>query len=352
MAESGSPARRFIVGVEDAGSRVDRYLAARLPEFSRTRIQQELARGRIRVSGGMVKPSHRLEAGESIELALVPEPPRRVLPEAIPLEILYEDQDFAAVNKPAGIVVHPGAGIRSGTLAAALLHRYGRLSSIGGPDRPGIVHRLDKGTSGVLLIARHDQAHQRLARQFLDRRVEKTYLVLVHGRVEHDTGRIALAVSRDLRRRTRMTTRRPEGRSALTTWRVLAHLGPAGQTSPQPGGRLARDDGAGRFTLLEAKLHTGRTHQIRVHFSALGHPVVGDVTYGAPRRVILDLRPLVPPPRPWLHSARIRFAHPRTGLAVDIRAPLPADLRNWLGELVRRLGAEEAKIDRILQPYL
>lgn len=352
MLDSSSPSRRFTVAAEDAGRRVDRLLAARFPELSRTRIQQEIAQGRVRVAGRSVKPSHRIEAGDSIELAIAPESPPVAMPEPIPLDVLYEDDDFAAINKPPGIVVHPGAGIRSGTLVNALLHRYGRLSTIGGRDRPGIVHRLDRGTSGVLLVARNDQAHQRLARQFLARRVEKAYLALVHGRLEHDTGRIALAVARDLRRRTRMTTRRPEGRSALTTWRVLARLVPHDQSSSKSAPGSAESDRRRWFTLVEALLHTGRTHQLRVHFSALGHPVVGDMAYGAPRRIRLDRDPIAPPARPWLHSARIRLVHPRTGLPVEIRAPLPADLLEWLRALVRRLGDDPAGIDPILQPYL
>ena len=238
------------------------------------------------------------------------------VPEAIPLRVLYEDDDLVVVDKPAGMTVHPGAGARSGTLVNALLHRYGRLSSLGGPLRPGIVHRLDKPTSGVLLVAKNDEAHARLAEQFRRRQLEKRYLALVHGRLPraHDT--IRLPVARDLVRRTRMTTRRRQGRAALTEYRVLGS--------------------AGGFTLAEALLHTGRTHQIRVHFAALGHPVVGDTLYGAPRELRWGnvTRPTLN--RIFLHAARLRFQHPRTGKVVEVRAELPAELE----ELLRALGLE------------
>jgi 23S rRNA pseudouridine1911/1915/1917 synthase len=341
MSEALLPVQHFTVSPEEAGERLDRYLAARLPGISRTRIQERIAEGGVLVGGRPARASHRLEPGDAVEIQLAEEPPREAAPEAIPLDILYEDGDLIAVNKPAGIIVHPGAGVRSGTVANALLGRYGRLSTVGGPERPGIVHRLDKGTSGVLLVARNDEAHRRLVREFVERRVEKTYLALVHGRLEHATGQISLAVARDLRRRTRMTTRRREGRQALTSWRVLARLG-----APQ-------EKSAGEsFTLVEADLHTGRTHQIRVHFSAMGHPVVGDALYGAARRLRVAGAEIPSPGRPWLHAARVRLAHPRTGAPLDLRAPLPAELRRWLLELAERLGSDRTEIDRILQGYL
>jgi 23S rRNA pseudouridine1911/1915/1917 synthase len=341
MSEALLPVRHFTVTAEEAGERLDRYLAARLPGTSRTRIQERIAAGGVRVGGRPARASHHLEPGDAVDIELAEEPPREAAPEAIPLDILYEDDDLIAVNKPAGIIVHPGAGVRSGTVANALLGRYGRLSTLGGPERPGIVHRLDKGTSGVLLVARNDEAHRRLVREFVERRVEKTYLALVHGRLEHASGQISLAVARDLRRRTRMTTRRREGRQALTSWRVLARLG-------APRGKSAGEC----FTLVEADLHTGRTHQIRVHFSAMGHPVVGDPLYGAPRRLRVAGAEVASPGRPWLHAARVRLAHPRTGAPLDLRAPLPAGLRDWLLALAERLGNDRAEIDRILHGYL
>ncbi len=207
---------------------------------------------------------------------------------------------------------------------------------MGGETRPGIVHRLDKDTSGVLLVARNDSFHLLLAREFAARRIQKTYLTLVHGQLDGESGHISLSIARDLRRRTRMTTRRREGRAALTDWRVLARLG---------------EDRDG-FTLVEADLHTGRTHQIRVHFSAIGHPVAGDTRYGAPRRVLVAGEPMDPLGRQWLHAARVRLAHPRTGRLLDIRAPLPPELTGWLSALARRLGQESTQIDRVLDAYL
>ena len=307
----------FIVPGGARPQRLDHFLAAQLPEVSRSRLQELVRGGQARVAGDAVRrPGLRLRGSERIELTVVERPPLAAAPEAIPLRVLYEDDDLVAVDKPAGMTVHPGAGARSGTLVNALLHRYGRLSSAGGPLRPGIVHRLDKPTSGVLLVAKNDEAHARLAEQFRRRQLEKRYLALVHGRLPraHDT--IRLPVARDLVRRTRMTTRRRQGRAALTEYRVLG--------------------AAGGFTLAEALLHTGRTHQIRVHFAALGHPVVGDTLYGAPRELRWGnvTRPTLN--RIFLHAARLRFQHPRTGKVVEVRAELPAELE----ELLRALGLE------------
>lgn len=307
----------FVVPGAARPQRLDHFLATQLPEVSRSRIQELVRGGQARVAGDAVRrPGLRLRGGERIELTLVERPPLAAAPEAISLRVLYEDDDLVAVDKPAGMTVHPGAGARSGTLVNALLHRYGRLSSAGGPLRPGIVHRLDKPTSGVLLVAKNDEAHARLAEQFRRRQLEKRYLALVHGRLPraHDT--IRLPVARDLVRRTRMTTRRRQGRAALTEYRVLG--------------------AAGGFTLAEALLHTGRTHQIRVHFAALGHPVVGDTLYGAPRELRWGnvTRPTLN--RIFLHAARLRFQHPRTGKIVEVRAELPAELE----ELLRALGLE------------
>ncbi len=333
MCPSQTPARqRFLVTGEDAGQRLDRYLAARLPELSRTRVQELIDEGRVRVQGSAARRAYRVAAGEAVEVEALPRPPLRAVPEPIPIEILYEDEDLVVVNKPAGMVVHAGAGHASGTLVNALLHRLEKLSGAGGPLRPGIVHRLDRGTSGVLVVARHDEAHRQLAEQFHARRVEKTYVALVHGSLKHDAGTIGLPIARDLRRRTRMTARRHEGREARTDWRVLARL-----------------DG---FTLVEVSLHTGRTHQIRVHFSALGHPVVGDTLYGAPRHPRAGRQTLPPLGRNFLHAARIRFQHPRRAGTVEVRAPLPSELRAYLEPLAGALGLGSSAIDAALRPYL
>ncbi len=322
----------FVVGEEDAGLRLDRFLATRAGELSRTRIQELIAEGRVAVNGVMTKPSHRVEAGEQVGIEIPPTAAPGVAAEAIPLDVLYEDEDLAVINKPAGIVVHPGAGESSGTLVGALLYRFGSLSMIGGPLRPGIVHRLDKGTSGALVIARTDQAHRALVEQFQERAVEKTYVALLHGKTRDRSGRIELPVARDLRRRTRMTTRRRDGRTARTDWSAKLFLG--------------------GFTLIEADLHTGRTHQLRVHFSSLGFPVVGDTLYGAPREETVHGVVLPQLGRNFLHAARIRLTHPRTGDPLDVRAPLPPELKSYIYELGRALGSEPAPIDAALAAYL
>jgi 23S rRNA pseudouridine1911/1915/1917 synthase len=216
-------------------------------------------------------------------------------------------------------------------LVAALLHRFGLLSQIGGPLRPGIVHRLDKGTSGALIVARDDVTHAALVKQFQSRKMQKNYLALLHGNVLEDSGRIELSVARDLQRRMRMTTRR-DGRTARTDWRVVFRLG--------------------SFTLVEAGLHTGRTHQLRVHFSAIGHPVVGDTLYGAPREIRVNDEKLSPLGRNFLHAQRIRFAHPVNGIPLDVRAPLPVELRGFVVDLARILRIETSMIDAALRPYI
>lgn len=325
----------FIVSAEDAGQRLDRFLASQLPALSRSKIQSLMEEGRVRVDGVARKASHRIESGESVSIEIPPPPPAGVAAESIPLEILYEDDDLAVINKPAGMVVHPGAGADSGTMVGALLHRFGGspgLSSVGGPLRPGIVHRLDKGTSGAIVIARNDAAHRKLVEDFRTRRVQKIYLALLHGKLKENAGSVDLPIARDLRRRTRMTARRRAGREARTDWRARLRL-----------------DG---FTLIEADLRTGRTHQIRVHFSALGCPVVGDTLYGAPRQERADSQLLAPLGRNFLHAARVAFDHPRTAKRIEIRAPLPAELRDYLVALGSAAKADRTLIDALLREYL
>ncbi len=322
----------FRVEPEDEGARLDRYLAIHLPDLSRTRVQELIAQGRVRVSGETTRSSHRVMAGERIEVEVLDRPRLDAEAEEIPIELLYEDDDIVVVNKAAGMVVHAGAGETHGTLVNALLHRLGTLSEAGGAIRPGIVHRLDRGTSGVLIVARNDEAHRALADQFQERHVDKYYLALLHGRVAENSGSITLPISRDLVRRTRMTTRRREGREARTDWRVL--LGFTG------------------FTLVETRLYTGRTHQIRVHFSSMGHPVAGDTVYGAPHVPRLAGQPLKELGRTFLHAARIGFAHPRTGERIEVRAPLAPELRAYLEHLARISGIEETRIDAALRGYL
>ena len=292
------------------GQRLDHFLREKLPEFSRARLQDWIKRSRVLVDGEPRKASFSLRGGERIEVNPEAPTPLNATPEDLPLTILYEDDDVIAVDKPAGMVVHSGAGHRSGTLVNALLHHFGTLSSVGGDLRPGIVHRLDRYTSGVLLVARHDRSHRHLANQFATRATRKTYLALVHGVVKQDHGRVEKPIARDPARRIRMTARLSSGRSALTDYRVLRRFR--------------------KFTLLEVDIHTGRTHQIRVHLSGLGHPVVGDRLYGAPAQVeglpTLD--------RFFLHARRIVFAQPSTGASVTVESPLPAELERWMEGLL------------------
>jgi 23S rRNA pseudouridine1911/1915/1917 synthase len=325
---------KFIVTAEEAGQRLDVFLVIQLPALSRSRIKLLLDDGRIEVDGAVRKASHKVESGEVVTVELPKEQPPGVEPEHIPLEILYQDEDVAVVNKPAGMIVHPGAGVSHGTFVAALLDRYGAagLSAVGGPLRPGIVHRLDKETSGAIVIARTDVAHRKLVADFQDRRVQKTYVALLHGKIKGESGTIDLPVARDLRRRSRMTARRREGREARTDWCSRLRL-----------------DG---FVLIDANLHTGRTHQIRVHFSALGCPVVGDTMYGAPHEERVGKRLLPPLERNFLHAARLAFAHPRTGKPIDVRAPLPPELAEYLRVLGRAAGADAGKIDAALAEFL
>jgi 23S rRNA pseudouridine1911/1915/1917 synthase len=337
--DDGAASRsEFLVAEDQAGQRLDRFLAAQFPDMSRTHVQTLIDEGRVLVSGIAKKPSHHVECGEQISVAIPPPPLPGVEPENIPLNLLYEDADIAVLNKPAGMIVHPGAGADTGTLVAALLYRFGDggLSTVGGPLRPGIVHRLDKGTSGAILIARNNAAHLKLVEEFRDRCVQKTYVTLLHGAMKGNRGTIELRVARDLRRRSRMTSRRSEGREARTDWRL----------------RLRLDN----FSLIEADLHTGRTHQIRVHFSALGFPVVGDTLYGAPHQERIGRELLPALGRNYLHAARIAFTHPRTGKHMEFRAPLPEELLAYAHKLGQRILAAgvagDSSIDAALKDYL
>jgi len=280
-----------------------------MPDHSRSRIQEWIKGRRVLVNGAAARPSHTVRPGESIEVEPAEAPPLRVAAEEIPLSVLWEDDDVVAIDKPAGMVVHAGAGVHSGTLVNALLGRFEALSNVGGALRPGIVHRLDRFTSGVLLVAKNDRAHQALAAQFAGREVEKTYLALVHGRVAKDAGRIERPIARDPVRRTRMTSRLAGGRAAWSEYRVLRRFA--------------------AFTFLEVRIGTGRTHQIRVHLSSIGHPVVGDTLYGAPARVA-GLPPLG---RYFLHAHRIRFRAPADGQEITVVSPLPAELQEWMSGL-------------------
>lgn len=315
------------VPLESAGTRLDVFLAAHFPDLSRARIQQLIAEENVTINESPAKASARLRGGERIAILQAPHrKPLRAIAEDIPLEIAYEDSDLVIVNKPAGMMVHAGAGATDddrnrGTLVNALLHRFGKLSAVGGELRPGIVHRLDKNTSGLIVVAKSDEIHRRLAAQFSRREVKKTYIALVHGWPKQEKGTIATSISRDRIRRTRMTTRRAGGREAITHYAVRQRI----------------DSPFGKFTLLEVKIDTGRTHQIRVHLASLGHPVVGDTLYGAPRELRGPQANHATLPRNFLHAQALQFQHPRTDQPIAFSQPLPAELQEFLQRLTREI---------------
>ncbi len=350
------PLSEHTVPPEAAGSRLDAWLTAQLDGVSRSRVQLLLEQESVLVDGATAKPSLRLEGGEKVAVLREPVlPPLRATPEAIPLSILYEDEDLSVIDKPAGMLVHAGAGARSddpsldsadetgeygvpvenmrdrGTLVNALLHHYGELSSGAGDAlRPGIVHRLDRQTSGLILVARNDATHAKLSAMFAERTLRKTYITLVHGHLEADRGTVSDPIGRDSVRRTRMTTRRVHGaRTAISHYRVERRLSTR----------------FGPFTLVRVRIETGRTHQIRVHLSSLGHPVVGDTLYGAPAEIRAepDGRPIkksrrraletIALPRNFLHAAELELKHPRSGEPLHLAAPLPLELTGFLAGL-------------------
>ncbi len=318
--------RTFTADPSAAGLRLDQYLAQAIPDISRGRVQLLIESGQVRVDGSPAKPRHKLKGGEAIEIEGEPRPePLHATPEDIPLDILYEDAFLAVVNKPAGMMVHAGAGTtdddrNKGTLVNALLFHLAKLSDLAGDLRPGIVHRLDKQTSGAIVVAKDDTTHRKLGAMFAERQVHKTYIALAHGHIARDLTTVSLPIARDLVRRTRMTTRRADGRSAVSHIEVLERL-----TTP-----------FGPFTLVEVRIETGRTHQIRVHLQSMGHPVVGDTLYGAPR-VIRSLNSgedaQLELPRNFLHAARLAFPHPRTGKSLELIAPLSVELEHFLATL-------------------
>jgi 23S rRNA pseudouridine1911/1915/1917 synthase len=333
--------REFTVDSGGTGQRLDQFLTTQLHLISRARVQQLIDQNCVLVRGHdgntrAMKASGKLRAGETVTVVGDPTlPALRAEAEDIPLNIVYEDTHFAVVNKPAGMMVHAGSGATDsarnrGTLVNALLHHMATLSATGGPLRPGIVHRLDKQTSGLIVVAKDDATHRRLSKMFAERHVHKTYISLVHGTVKLDRGTLDVSISRDQQRRTRMTTRRMGGRTAVSHYRVLERF----------------QSRYGHFTLVEVEIETGRTHQIRVHLSSIGHPVVGDTLYGAP----LNILPLLAAPasrlqkaaameqaisvdRNFLHAMRLRLIHPESGESMEFEAPLPADLEGWLTRL-------------------
>jgi 23S rRNA pseudouridine1911/1915/1917 synthase len=359
----------FVAARDDAARRLDQYLVSQLADVSRARIQEMIAAGHVLVNQSAEKASYKLREGDSVEVTGTSErPPLRAIAEDIPLDIFFEDDDLAVVNKPAGMMVHAGAGATDddrnrGTLVNALLHRFGALSGVGGELRPGIVHRLDRETSGLMIVAKNDIAHRKLADQFSGREVKKTYIALVHGSPKQESGTINSPISRDAVRRTRMTVRRSGGRSAISHWKVKERL----------------DTRWGKFALVEVRIESGRTHQIRVHMSSIGHPVVGDTLYGAPA----EMKPTratehsartqsrtaaalshgsgkkekkpgspsdageveIPAQSPelssgtlalsrnFLHAARLEFLHPRTRERLSFESALPQELTKLLDTL-------------------
>lgn len=304
----------FEAGPEHEGLRLDKFLAGELPNHSRAQVQRLIDDGRVSLSRvPSPKANTAVRPGDAVTVDVPPPSPTALEPEDLPLPILFDDADVVVVNKPAGLVVHPGAGHPTGTLVHALLHHVKDLSGIGGETRPGIVHRLDKGTSGVMVVAKNDAAHQELARQFHDREVDKEYVALVWGTV-HNRKRIDIPIGRDPVHREKISTRARRARSAVTrvTWaRAL------------PG-----------VTLIRVAIATGRTHQIRVHLNAIGHPIVGDALYGGVhKRVANDIRAVQRLTRPFLHAERLAFTHPRTGERMVFEAPLPDDLHTVLEDI-------------------
>jgi 23S rRNA pseudouridine1911/1915/1917 synthase len=316
---------KFIVSPEEAGIRLDRFVSAHSAELSRTRVQELIEAGLVLLNGKVAKDSHKVRAADVVEVTPTPRPAMKAEAEQILLDILYEDDDLIAVNKAAGMTVHAGAGNSRGTLVNALLGRGQALSQGGDPLRPGIVHRIDKETSGILLVAKNDFAHAKLADSFRERTIQKTYIALVHGILPEQHGRIELPIARDPMRRNRMTAKRaaslPNARAARTDWRALARI-------------------------------DSTTHQIRVHFSALRHPVVGDTLYGASGQLQVGGVSLPALGRNFLHAARLGFQQPRTGQTIQLTAPLPAELRGYLEKLAAAAGDSSVRIDAALKGFL
>ncbi|MBI5393696.1 MAG: RluA family pseudouridine synthase [Verrucomicrobia bacterium] len=313
------------VAPDAAGHRLDLWLLEQLPGHSRAFLQKLIRDGHVRIGGSEVKASHAIRVGEIVEVVIPPPEPSTVAPEAIPLEVLFEDDDLIVVNKPPGLVVHPSAGHAEHTLVNALLHHCrGRLSGIGGVERPGIVHRLDLDTSGCLVVAKTDAAHRALSQQFKSHEVEKYYLALVWGLPRMQRGRIEGAIGRNPHHRQKMAVLVEGGRESITEFEIMEHFGGC--------------------TLVRCQLHTGRTHQIRVHLASIGNPIVGDTVYGRMRRHPIASKAT----RQMLHAERLAFEHPRSGKWLEFVAPLPQDMRELIHELeehLRQRGKSGANSD-------
>jgi 23S rRNA pseudouridine1911/1915/1917 synthase len=305
----------FIIRKSLPGERLDIFLRTQFPAVSRGTLQRLIEQGHIRVNGKPAKPTQHPRAGDRVEVQWPEARPAEAQPEKIPLDILFEDRSLLVVNKPAGLVVHPAAGHEEHTLVNALLHHCkGSLSGIGGVARPGIVHRLDKETSGCLVIAKNDEAHLALAEQFSTRKVKKIYHAIVCGELARESGEIRVAIARHPNHRKRMAVHDDDsGRAAHTSYRILERLNSA--------------------TLVEAQIHTGRTHQVRVHFQFLGHPLAGDDTYGSRQNARLKELTHYTAPRVMLHARELSFIHPRTEKPMNFEAPMPKDFLDALKRL-------------------
>jgi len=305
--------QKLTVDPDYDGARLDNFLTALLPDQSRSNIQRLIREGHVTGGASTLRPSTAVRTGQTYTIDVPPPAPSVPEPEELPLRIIYQDQHIVVLDKPAGMVVHPAAGHSGGTLVNALLHHVKDLSGIGGEARPGIVHRLDRGTSGVMVVAKTDRAHQELSRQFSDREVEKEYIALVWGVVQAGR-RIDAPIGRDPGDRQKMSTRARRARHAVTRVTFAKHYKGA--------------------SLLKVAIATGRTHQIRVHLSAIGHPIVGDSTYGGlHRRTAANLRAVQRLERPFLHSAHLAFTHPGDGRRVEFDSPLPPDLQHVLDDI-------------------
>lgn len=312
--------RVWIIEPGDTGKRLDQFLAGCIQSESRSQIQNWIRKGYIRVNGERVKTGFLTRISDRIDLTIPESLPDQPFPEEIPLDVLYEDSDLAIINKPAGLVCHTGAGIRSGTLVNALLFRMGSLQA-GDPGRPGIVHRLDKLTSGVMLVAKNNFAHRQLSQQFKNRQVKKEYAALVYGTPRPPSGVISMPIGRDAKSRIKMSVRAHRTRTAITHYIV--------------------EESFGFLSLLRIRIETGRTHQIRVHLAQKGYPIVGDALYGGDRirnlpAKLLDAAKELK--RPFLHSARLEFHHPRSGELLSFRAPLPLELNRFLAIIKGGIG--------------
>ena len=294
---------------DDRGLRLDVFLSQRLENLTRSQIQLLNRSGAIRIDGRHDKAGYKIRGGETIEVDLRILESEPLRPEQMPLQIHFEDEDLAVIEKPAGVVVHPGSGARTGTIVHGLLFHFQNLSDAGGQARPGIVHRLDKWTSGLMIIAKNNVAHARLSKAFQDRQIQKTYLAIVHGRPRQAAGVIESSIGRHPKIRTKMAAMEGRGRSAYTEYRTVERFR--------------------EFTLIEVKIKTGRTHQIRVHLSSIGHPVVGDDVYGerSHKQFIMKFGE---PHRYFLHAAELRFTHPATGVPLEFHSPLPEQLQKFV----------------------